>query len=131
MKNRGILPDSCAWIDYFRPGPAAIGRTLRRTLSEEDVYICGPVIFELIQGVRSEKEQVGISCALGALPYIEMTEALWMKAGQWSAGLRKTGKTIPFSDILIAMLAIENNLSILTVDEHFRDIPGLMIYKTA
>jgi predicted nucleic acid-binding protein len=36
-------------------------------------------------------------------------------------------KHIPFSDIIIAVLAMDNNLAVMTVDEHFRDIPGLKI----
>ena len=80
-----------------------------------------------MQGARSEKEQAELTNALSALPFLEMTEALWVKAGRLSASLRKAGKTIPFSDILIATLALENNLAVMTVDEHFRTIPGLTI----
>ncbi len=127
MKNEGILPDTCAWIDYFRPGVSSLGTLLEQTLSEDVVYVCGPVLYELVQGARSENEQVTLTSALGALPFLEMTEALWIKAGLCSAALRKTGKTIPFSDILIATLAIEHNLSVMTVDEHFHLISGLTI----
>lgn len=130
MKNKGFLPDTCAWIDYFRPGTSILGRFLDQALATEAVYICGPVLYELVQGVRSEKEQAMLNNALGALPFLEMTAALWIKAGQLSVFLRKEGKTIPFSDILIATLAIENNLAVLTVDEHFQDIPGLVTQAT-
>jgi predicted nucleic acid-binding protein len=127
LKNKGILPDTCAWIDYFRPGENALGRLVERAIASDSVYACGPVLYELVQGARSEKEQASLTSALGALPYLEMTEALWIKAGQLSAALRKTGKTIPLSDILIATLAIEHSLAVMTVDEHFRIIPGVLI----
>ena len=130
MKDRGILPDTCAWIDYFRPGGNALGQLVERAIASDSVYTCGPVLYELVQGAKSEKEQAVLTNALGALPFLEMTEALWIKAGQLSATLRKTGKTIPFSDILIATLALENNLTVMTVDEHFRIIPGLTIDST-
>ena len=130
MKNKGILPDTCAWIDYFRPGGSALGQLVERAIASDSVYACGPVLYELVQGARSEKEQASLTSALGALPYLEMTEALWIKAGQLSAVLRKTGKTIPLSDILIATLAIEHSLAVMTVDEHFRIIPGLVIDPT-
>jgi len=35
------------------------------------------------------------------------------------------GKHIPFSDIIIAIMAIEKNLAVMALDEHFLDIPGL------
>ena len=127
MKNKGILPDTCAWIDYFRPGENVLGPLVKRAIASDPVYACGPVLYELLQGVRSEKEQVSLTSALGALPYLEMTEALWIKAGQLSTTLRKTGKTVPLSDILIATLAIEHSLSVMTVDEHFRLISGVHI----
>jgi len=125
LKNNGILPDTCAWIDYFRPGAAPLGQALDLVLSAEIVYVCGPVLYELFQGAKSGKERALLTGAFGALPYLEMNEALWIKAGQLSTDMRKEGKTIPFSDILIAALAIEHNLTVLTMDEHFRNIPGL------
>ena len=130
MKNNGILPDTCAWIDYFRPGVAPLGQALDQALSTEIIYVCGPVLYELFQGAKSEKERALLTSAFGALPYLEMNEALWIKAGQLSADTRKAGKTVPFSDVLIAALAIEHNLAVLTMDEHFRNIPGLIIQTT-
>lgn len=127
MKNKGILPDTCAWIDYFRPGTAILGRLLGQAISAGNVYVCGPVLYELVQGTRSEKEKSTLINAMGALPFLEMNEALWIKAGHLSADLRKEGKTIPFSDILIAVLAIEHDLTVLTVDEHFQKITGVSI----
>jgi predicted nucleic acid-binding protein len=127
LKNKGILPDTCAWIDYFRPGGSALGQLLERAIASDSVYACGPVLCELLQGARSEKEKASLTSALGALPYLEMTEALWIKAGELSSVLRKTGKTIPLSDILIATLAIEHSLAVMTVDEHFRLIPGVRV----
>jgi predicted nucleic acid-binding protein len=131
LKNKGILPDTCAWIDYFRPGGGALGRYVERAIASYAVYVCGPVLYELVQGARSEKERASLTGALGGLPYLEMTEALWITAGQRSATLRKAGKTIPLSDILIATFAIEHNLAIMTVDEHFRIIPGVLIDVSA
>jgi predicted nucleic acid-binding protein len=130
LKSKGILPDTCAWIDYFRAGANPLGRLLEEALSKEIVYACGPVLYELVQGARLENEQTTLVRALGALPFLEMTEELWVKAGKQSAALRKMGRTIPFSDVLIATLAIEHNLAVMTVDEHFCLIPGLVMKTT-
>lgn len=127
MKSKGILPDTCAWIEYFRPGGSTLGQLVGRAIASEAVYTCGPILYELVQGARSEKECASLLNALRALPYLDMTETLWIKAGQLSATLRKAGKSIPLSDILIATLAIEHTLEIMTVDEHFRIVPGLSI----
>jgi predicted nucleic acid-binding protein len=127
LKDSGIIPDTCAWIAYFRPGASRLGERLEEAIATRAVYACGPVLTELMQGVRSEKQRTELTNALSALPFLEMTESLWVEAGRLSGSLQKAGKTIPFSDILIATLALENNLAVMTADEHFRSIPGLAI----
>jgi len=64
---------------------------------------------------------------LQALPHLEMTRELWISAGQLSATLRKSGHTLPFSDVIIATLAMNHTCSVLTVDRHFAEIPGLKL----
>lgn len=128
MKNRGVLPDTCAWIEYFKPGASALKQTLERLLLDDDVFVCGPVLYELAQGMKSDKEKNAVMDALNSLEYIETSRDLWIKAGELSSALRREGRTIPFSDILIAAITIENNLSILTFDKHFEEIKGVKIY---
>jgi predicted nucleic acid-binding protein len=130
LKNKGVLADTCAWIDYFRPGRSGLGRVLDQALSNEKVFVCGMVLYELTQGIKSEPEKTQVMSALDALPYLEANKGLWKKAGELSSTLRKQGKTVPFSDTLIATLALENNLSLLTRDEHFKLIPHLTLHST-
>ena len=127
MKSKGILPDTCAWIDYFRPGETPLGERLEKVLADEVVYVCGPVLYELVQGAKSDEERASLTHAMAALPFLEMTEKLWIQAGKLSAALRREGKTIPFSDILIAALTLEHDLVVMTADEHFRFIPGVVV----
>jgi len=126
MNRSRILPDTCAWIDFFKGTPSALARLLDEALrGDAAVFVCGPVIYELIQGVRSEKEETILLSAVEGLERPEMTETTWVRAGRLSASLRKKGVTLPYSDILIAAIALENDLTILTVDKHFAQIPDL------
>ncbi|HBO69069.1 MAG TPA: hypothetical protein DD658_02555 [Deltaproteobacteria bacterium] len=126
MVNR-ILPDTCAWIDYFRSGRSKLGEELAEALTNDRVHVCGPVMFEITQGLKSRVEREAVMEGLTALDYLEMTESLWVKAGGLSAALRRQGKRIPMSDLLLAAIAQEHRLSILTVDKHFREIPGVAV----
>jgi predicted nucleic acid-binding protein len=90
---------------------------------------CGMVLYELIQGIKSPREETLVLNAFQALPHLEMTASLWIKAGRLSSQLRKKGQTLPQSDIIIAVLALEHNCSVLTVDRHFEAIPGLTVIK--
>lgn len=125
MKNNGALADTCAWIDYFKPGPSILKNSLEKLLLNGRVFVCGPVLYELTQGVKSVKERAAVMDALQSLDYLEMTGHLWVKAGELSSTLRKAGKTIPFSDVLIAAIALENKLSVVTIDKHFGAVKGL------
>ncbi len=46
----------------------------------------------------------------------------WLEAGRLSFALKKKGKTIYLADCYIAILAMEHNCSILTLDKHFKEI---------
>jgi predicted nucleic acid-binding protein len=89
------------------------------------------VLFELIQGVKSDKEKAVVMNALSGLPYLKMNEQLWQKSAELSSSLKKKGLTLPLSDIFIAAIAIEYTLSVFTLDKHFEQIPGVVIYSTS
>jgi predicted nucleic acid-binding protein len=128
LKSKGLIIDTCVWIDFFKPRSSELKQTVGELLSREKVYLCGPVLYELSQGIRSEKEKALLADGFSALCYLEIDKPLWLKAGTLSASLNKIGKTIPLSDILIAILALEHDLSVLTEDRHFNQIPGLKLY---
>jgi predicted nucleic acid-binding protein len=85
-------------------------------------------MFEVLQGIKSEGEKNKILGILASLPYVEMTIKLWQHAADLSILLKKNGVSLPFSDILIAAIASENDLSIYTLDNHFKQIPNLKLH---
>jgi len=123
-----ILADTSVWIEFFKK-ESEIGDKLSSLLAEGSVTICGIVIFELLQGIKSDKEKSIILNAISELPYIEMDSSLWQKSAMLAASLRRKGITLPLSDVIIASIVLEHNLSIFTLDKHFDDIPGITIYK--
>jgi predicted nucleic acid-binding protein len=120
-----IIADSNIWIEFFNKPKSDIGNQFEVLLKNGDVQITGLIIAELLQGAASQKE---INTILGLkehLPFIETTEEIWAQAGILSNQLRKKGVVIPLSDILLAVLARENDCYIFTRDNHFKQIPGL------
>ena len=128
-KTKGILADTTVWIEFFR-ARSKTGDILESLIKEGSVWLCGTVLFEILQGVRTEEEKSNVLEMLSDLPYVEMSQSLWQKASEISASLRKIGLNLPISDILIAAAAIRNNFSVFTLDNHFEQIPGLKIYRS-
>ncbi len=123
-----ILADTSIWIEFFKSKSAA-GNRLEALLVEDSVWLCGIVIFELLQGVKSEAEKSEILDTLSNLAYIEMSPSLWQKSAALAASLKKKGISLPLSDIFISSMAIEHELLVFTLDKHFRQVPGLRIYN--
>jgi predicted nucleic acid-binding protein len=129
MASNRLLPDTCAWIDFFRGTPTPLAAALERGVLQGEVLTCGVVVMELLQGVRSPREETMILNAFEALTNLEMTRDLWAAAGRLAARLRVEGHNVPFSDIVIAALALQHNCAVLTVDRHFELIPNLVIVR--
>lgn len=127
-KNKGILADTSVWIEFFKP-ESVIGKKLEPLIIKNSIWTCGVILFELLQGVRSGEEKALILESLSDMKYVEMTKPLWGKAAQLSASLKRKGLNLPQSDIFIASIAIEHNLSVFTLDKHFKEIPGVRTYK--
>ncbi len=127
MKSK-ILIDTTIWIEFFRRKSKTADH-LETLLMENAVWTCGVVMFEVPQGIKSEAEKNKILSILASLPYVEMTKKLWQGAAELSILLKKNGVILPLSDIFIAAVAIENDLLIYTLDQHFTQIPNLKLYK--
>jgi len=127
LENR-TLADTTVWIEFFR-GKSKVADLIEMLLTENAVCTCGVVMFELLQGIKSEGEKNKILSILATLPYFEMTQQLWRSAAEVSLSLKKHGVSLPLSDIFIATIAVENDLSIYTLDNHFTQIPNLKLHS--
>jgi predicted nucleic acid-binding protein len=128
MPNR-LLPDTNAWIDFFRGRPSRLAEKLEEALVQGEVATCWVVLYELIQGIKNTREEAILLNAFQAVPHLEMTPELWINAGHLSSALRREGVTLPLSDIIIATLALEHKYTLLTIDRHFDLVPGLTLIK--
>jgi len=118
MKN--ILIDTSAWVEYFKGNPTVAAMVHDR--EAHSVYIIGPVITELIQGMKTEKEKETFTASLDSLPRLKITDQDWFDAGTFGAQLRSKGVTVPLADLIIHTVAGNNHCSICTLDKHFKAI---------
>lgn len=124
MKPFGSLVDTSAWIDFFR-GVGSIKDLLTKLIVRDRVFTAGPVLFELLQGIRSQEEREQVKEALLSVKFLDITPEDWEGAALTSRELRSQGITIPMTDLLLAQLAKAHDLEIISLDPHFDQIPGI------
>ncbi len=124
MNPAGSIVDTSIWIDFFK-GVASVKAFMNERILKDRVFICGPILFELLQGIKSSEEKEIVKEALLSLPYLEITIQDWEGAASLSRDLRTKGITLPLTDLLIGQLAKKNNLEVVSFDPHFDQIPGL------
>lgn len=115
-----VLIDTSGWICFYaRKGFEEIKNTISLLLDEDRAAIAGPVLIELIQGARTEKEKEDIQDCAKGLNWLEVSDDHWHKAAELAFGLRRKGITTSAMDTIIATLAIEHDCLLLHKDAHF------------
>jgi predicted nucleic acid-binding protein len=133
-----ILLDTSVLIDYLKDTKNAATNTLDEIIDNNLPYgICDYVYQELLQGTKTEKEFKKLKEYLETLPfyYLNYGKESFERAALLNFKCRRTGVTIRSTiDLLIAEIAIENNLYLLHNDADFNNmakkITELKIYKT-
>jgi predicted nucleic acid-binding protein len=124
VKSSGTLVDTSVWIDFFRGAPS-IKNSLEKLIARDEIFTAGPVLYELLRGVRLPEEKKQVKEALLSTNYLEITSNDWEEAALLSSTLRAQGIILPMTDILIGHLAKARNLEVISFDPHFDQIPGI------
>jgi predicted nucleic acid-binding protein len=105
-----ILLDTSIWIEFLA------GRGRRPTAEGLIGFVtCGPVVQEVLQGLRSGRASDAFREAFLALPCLSdpLTSRIFLEAAEIYREGRRKGYTIRSSmDCLIAAIAIENGIAI-------------------
>lgn len=126
-----FLVDTSAWIlGLKRNSSNQIKNILTEILDKDQSATTGIIILEFLQRSRTKKEYNEILSDLSALHYLEVNKVIWEKASQLGFDLRRKGKTIPSTDLLIASIALHYNLILLHADNHFEQIKEYTNLKT-
>ena len=87
MKSSGSLVDTSVWIDFFK-GLLPARTLLEKLIAEDTVFTAGPILFELLQGIRSPEERKQVKEAFMATHYLEITPDDWEGAASLAGDLR-------------------------------------------
>lgn len=125
MPAKLALVDTSVWVEYLRKTSHPIVKEIESALLFNTAAVCQLVLAELIQGAKSEKEIAIIIDLASVVKVLKESESTWHQAGLLANKLRRQGKTISLIDCYLAVLAKENNTTILTLDKHFSIIADL------
>jgi len=99
----------------------------------ESVFVPIIVVGELYYGAafssQVAKNTEDIKKIILHYPVLSLDEDTTKTYGSIKADLRKKGKPIPENDIWIAAIAIQNDLGLVTRDNHFKEIDGLPLIE--
>ena len=122
MSNSLVLVDTCAWIDFLRYQEGELGNQAAVLIENKRVAITGVIIAELLQGVKTEKQQQQINFLINSVTSFPTQEFDWTNAGLLLQKLRSRGITLPLTDALIAVIAQRYQVKVLTIDKHFHHL---------
>lgn len=114
------LVDTSAWIWALREdGVEGIRSRIDELLALDQVATTPMIELEILGGAGTEKEFGVLKSRLGALHRLSINDECWQKAARLAFDLRSRGVTVPFTDILIAAVALAGEAIVLHADQDF------------
>lgn len=116
-----FLVDSSVWIDLLQERKTPqVKRLVAALEARVEVCVCGPVLTEVLQGIRSRRERGRVRTQMRFPRYLPISRAVYLlgaKLYRAASGIGKQpGSTI---DCIIAACAIRHRVPLLHRDQHF------------
>ena len=125
------LIDSSVWIETLH-NPTFRNFSRVSEIMDAGATTCGPVIQEVLQGIREEAVLQEVRRRMFLLPYLEATRETFDAASRLFRKCKRLGVRARTVDVLIAAVAIENGATLWTLGEDFARIQrhsDLQLYK--
>jgi len=127
LANKGYLLDTTVLIDFFRGRKEAVG-LLSALVEEASLASCPVTVAEIFSGVRPQ-EMPKVEELLDTLVYYPIEYETARKAGLFRKAYSERGISLSISDTLIACVAIENSLTLVTRNIKHFPMPELSIIE--
>ena len=126
-----VIADTSIWIHAQRQPDSVDSREFWRLYDRREIAMVGPVLAELLHGLRAQREFDTVVGQFEALDYLEVDRKMWTLVGRIRRELRRRGELIRFADCITAALAIQHDCAVYTLDRDFERVPGLRLYQPA
>lgn len=114
-----VLVDTSVWISYFRHSEKTAPDKLTDLLRNGVPAYTGIIATELRRGAKSGKELDVLEALFNSIDYLPTKEEYFTASGDMGRSLLQKGVSVGTVDLLIAQVAIANDVSLYTLDNHF------------
>lgn len=123
--------DTSVWIYALRRKPnEAIKEAVNSLLARNAVAITEPITLELLSGFSNRQEKNKLSSRLDILTNFKVGSSTWKLAADLGVSLREKGVSIPYMDLIISAVAIENGVTLIHADTHYELVAKQSTLKT-
>ena len=123
-----VVLDSNILVELERGNPELIRKIKEISrLHKEKPYVTSLSIGEIMCGALKQNinKQLKILERFKNFNIVNTSFSSGILLANFKHILNKKGRKIPIIDLIIASIAIDNDLTIVTMDNHFKRIPGL------
>ena len=118
-----IVADSSALIEFYRRGGApAVQAAVAAAIAADSLAVNGIIHVEVVGFATDEREQRALLDGFDAFHWLELGREQFDLAASIGFDLRRRGRTVPATDLIIAASAIHANAELIHVDDHFDEI---------
>ncbi len=129
MSGLNIIIDTSVLIDIEKNNNAVVSKLEKLDLMENDIYITSPTYSEFYLGLltlsngrlKQEKER------LDKYKLLNTTKNSSKILAEIKHHVSKGGIMVPLFDLLIASIAMDAAMPLITLDNHFKNVPNLNV----
>lgn len=125
--SRSALVDSNVFIGLIRRRLDPV-KELGAWIGDGDLVTCGLVRFEVERGLRTPHLLLHLRGFFNVMISGQSSPKTWERTAQLAWDLDRKGIILPAQDLLIATIALEMGVAVLTDDSHFDEVPGLQVF---
>ena len=121
-----IVADSSALIEYYRRGGTPeVQDAVAAAIADDELAFNGIIFVEVVGFAADERERRALLASFGAFRRLALEDGDFDLAAAIGFDLRRRGRTVPATDLIIAACAIRVRAELLHVDDHFADIASV------
>jgi predicted nucleic acid-binding protein len=124
-----VIVDTCVWASFFGKPGSPEKAALDALLDSDRVALVGPIVAEVLLGIRRKDQADWIASRLRMAHCVEAGWDDWQAAAGLGRELAAKGSKLPLTDLIVAVVALRSGTSVYTTDPHFDLIPELKRYR--